>query len=441
MRHLSIRGRNMLFLTRALEILRFDTSHKSLREYKSAFTPQAVKEINEAIVDLWPHDLEITTALQSLSCDPSGLYLGDYSIGKLTQEIVQHSLYTDKILLIDPFLYPYSVREEYNPILYPEKYCTQTLLNMNIWLNLAPWVEKGIVEFIRSPSDFDSSLKVKLFNLQKDKFEKHKELKAVLDESVKQMTNEFMERDAFRYQILMQPDSMLRKTFRQLRLGDEKQEDMFIQHIQRLREADPNYLEPREEVMHGGGEFHIKSSGVGYEEAKIISGITGSFLITDLPSRLKEIELDHAECSLNNEWSTFAKAIERTDLKFLNNVEINHALKLRCQGRLCSVRTFMKKVWKYACSGTPCGEKFVQSLVNEFEKIVFESEVEWQQIERDLLNWVGKDVGQVISPGNATFFAAPYFDAGASSLVTSKTPKIGSGDKCPAAIFVRLKEE
>ena len=155
--------------------------------------------------------------------------------------------------------------------------------------------------------------------------------------------------------------------------------------------------------MRGGGEFHIKSSGVGYEEAKIISSVTGSFLITDLPSRVKEIELDHAECNSNKEWSSFAQAMQRTDLKVLNHVEMNHALKLRSQGRLSSVRTFMKKVWKYACSGTPCGETFVQSLVNEFEKIVVESEVEWQQIERNLLDWVGEDVGQMISTGMQLF--------------------------------------
>jgi len=440
-RHLSIRGRNMLFITRALEILRFDASHKSLQEYKAAFTPQAVKEINEAIVDLWPFDLEIIAVLQSSNPDISALYIGDYSIERLTQEVVQHSLYTDKILLIDPFIYPYSVREEYNPILHPEQYCTQTLLNMNIWLSLAPWVEKGIVEFIRSPSDFDPNLKLKLLHLQKEKFEKNKELKSVLDESVKQMTNEFIERQGFRYQILMQPDSFLRNEFRRLQLGDKKQEEMYIQHIHHRREADPNYLEPTEEVMRGGGEFHIKSSGVGYEEAKIISGITGSFLITDLPYRLKEIEIDHAECSSNNEWSSLAQAIRGTDLKFLNNVEINHALKLRDQGRLGSLRTFMKKVWKHACSGIPCGEKIVQSLVDEFEKIVLESEEEWQQIERDLLDLLGKDVGQIISPGNATFFAAAYFDAGAISPVTSETRKIGSGDKCPAAFFVKLKKD
>ncbi|MFC1491415.1 DUF4238 domain-containing protein [Nitrospinota bacterium] len=440
MRYLSVRGRNMLFVNNALEILQSDTPPKSLPEYKAAFTPQAVKEISEVIVDLWPFDTDITSVLQSSNPGISGLYVGDYSLERLARAVVQHSLYADKILLIDPFIYPYSVRKEYNPILHPEKYCTQTLLNMNIWLTFAPWVEKGVVEFIRSPANFDPELNWKLLQFQKEKFENIQELKSTLKASVKQMADEFKESEGFRYTILMQPDSYLRKEFQKLKMGDKDQEEEFIQYIRGRRESDPNYLEPTEEVMRGGGELHMRSSGVGYEEAKIISNITGSYLMTDLPIRWKEIELDRTGSSSLNEWSPLSKSFQDLDLKFLNNVEMDHALKLRDQGRLDSFRSFMRKVWKLACSGMPYGEKNVQLLADELERRVREAEGEWKQIERDLMEWVGAEVEQMISPGNASFFAAGFVVAGATSLVTSKMRKIGLADKYPAAFSVNLKK-
>ena len=70
-------------------------------------------------MDVWPADVNIEETLRRPPGEVSGLYIGDYGPEYLARGIVRHSIYANKILLIDPFIYPRSVRDEFNPILNP----------------------------------------------------------------------------------------------------------------------------------------------------------------------------------------------------------------------------------------------------------------------------------------------------------------------------------
>ena len=48
---------------------------------------------------------------------------------------------------------------EYNPVDKPEEHITTTFHYVILWLQLLPWIEKGIVKIIREPGDFDYQLK------------------------------------------------------------------------------------------------------------------------------------------------------------------------------------------------------------------------------------------------------------------------------------------
>jgi hypothetical protein len=136
--HLSLRGRNLYFVDRISEALQLDTLGKprSLKDYKAAFTADAVRKIHEAVMDAWPPDIDIAKALRQPPGDVSGLYIGDYGSEYVTRAIVRHSIYANRILLVDPFVYPTSVRDEYNPILNPAQHRAQTLRNVNLWFSL-----------------------------------------------------------------------------------------------------------------------------------------------------------------------------------------------------------------------------------------------------------------------------------------------------------------
>ena len=367
--HLSVRGRNLLFLEHICDALQIDkrTGPKSLLDFKAAFTPKAVRKINEAIVELWPKNININSILESSKADVSGLYVGEYQTDLLARAVTRHSLYANKILLVDPFIYPLSVREQFNPVVHPEQFRTQTLKNVHMWFHFAPWIEAGIVEFIRTPADFDPRLNWQSLHSQKKKFDENAELRAILQETVETRAEAYKEREGQRMLLLSAPDDYLRRIFKKLNLGTEQfGEDKFIAYIHKLRKEDPYYLEPIRNEKKGWSEFHTTSSGAGYDIAKLTASLTGSYLVTDLPSKWKEIELDRKNNDINiGEWSPLAKTFQNLDLKYLNNLELTHALSLRSEGRLQNLRSFLYRLWSAASSSNPFGEENVRHLTDE----------------------------------------------------------------------------
>ena len=119
--HMSIRGRNIAFANRLGDILNLNNVN-DIVDYKKGFTNQAVREIHETVLDLWPLNLDIEAVLERSRDDVSGLYVGDYDLDYVLRGVVRHSIYANKILLVDPFVYPPSVRDAFNPLLEPGQY-------------------------------------------------------------------------------------------------------------------------------------------------------------------------------------------------------------------------------------------------------------------------------------------------------------------------------
>jgi SEC-C motif-containing protein len=340
--YLSVRGRNLLFASRVAEVLQLDGNIEAtrLKDYKAAFTVDAVRKIHEALLDLWPPEIDINQALKQMPLGVSGLYIGDYSPEYITRAIVRHSIYANRILLIDPFVYPASMRDEFNPIINPAQYRAQTLRNVNLWFALLPWIDSGLVALIRPPSDFDHQLNWDLMKAQEKKFKDSAELKAATKESVEELRSRHT-KGLLRQQLLLgAPDSYLKRKFEELGLGaNGLKVDEFLKAIHKEREKDPNFLEPLGPKSEA--QLVMMSSGTSYPSASITAGITGSYLFTDLHAKWKEIELDRESHSAENKvWAPFAKALQDTQLRYLNNLSLDHALGVgrgvaRCGGDDC----------------------------------------------------------------------------------------------------------
>jgi len=372
--YLSIRGRNLLFFNKIAEALQLDSNAFTFspKNYKSAFTKRAVVKIHEALMEVWPPDIDIHNTLKNTSSDVSGLYIGDYEPEYILKGLVRHSIYSNKLLIVDPFIYPLSVRDEFNPILTPEQYRTQTLNNVNFWFSLFPWIESGIVEVIRTPADFDRKLNWESMKQQTQKYEENEEFREAIDKSVSELSKRHLDTKAFQLQLLSAPNSYLEKLFNESGL-DKKgiTSKGFISFIERQRESDPNFLEPLDKMS---GQLHMFSSGGNYNIARLTANLTDSYLVTDLLSKWKEIEIDRESANAKNEeWSPFAKAFQDLELKFLNNLSLKHALILRKENRLESLRTFLRKVWKSARTTEQFSEANAKELAEELnEEIINE---------------------------------------------------------------------
>ena len=324
--YLSVRGRNLYFASCITDVLQLNTLGKTqtLKDYKAAFTSEAVRKIHEAVMDIWPPDIDIAKALKPSSGDVSGLYIGDYGSEYLIRAIIRHSIYANRILIVDPFTYPPSVRDEYNPIVKPAQYRAQTLKNVNLWFQLLPWVQAGIVEIIRLPSDFDRRLNWEIMKEQEKKFSENVGLATASKETVAQLSERHTKKLMYQQLLLGAPDTYLRKKFEELDLGaNGAKVDDFLESIHMERDQDPDFLEP----MNPGdeGQLSIMSSGTSYPSAAMTASLTGSYLFTDIHVRWREIELDRESHSAENRvWAPFAKAFQNTPFKYLNSLRLEH---------------------------------------------------------------------------------------------------------------------
>jgi hypothetical protein len=445
---LTVQGKNLAFIEKLSDL--FDIDHngkpKAIRDYKKAFTARAVRDIHEEIVRLWPKTMDIGKTLSSASADVSGLYVGDYSPEHLLRSIVRHSLYSSKLLIADPFVYAHSVRNQYNPILNPDQYRTQTLRNVNLWLTLAPWIKAGLVEIIRTPADFSHKLQWDSLKEQEQKFASSPELQAAAEITVNELRARHVEKWKYRDTVLSMPDFALVHELQQLAdpANGITVEDL-LDHVRRQREDDPDFLEVAS-LNANEAQITMLTTGGTYNVAKLTASMTGSYLVTDLTSKWKEIELDRAAQSDETEaWSPFAKAFQDADFKYLNDVSIEDALRLRREDRLGTMRTFLRSVWKQACDPNSFGNVDGVLLADELNAEVAKANVEWSKIDQDLLKTtIGGTgaglmaAGPLIESGHGYFLAGAAMLGGAASLVAAAWNRRKFPLQYPAAFFLKL---
>lgn len=445
---LSVREKNLAFLDKLGEVFYLDADHKPkpLADYKKAFTARRVRDIYEEVARLWPKTMDINKTLAATRGTVSGLYIGDYSPEQLLQGVVRHSLYAERLLIADPFTYPHSVRPEYNPLLNPEQYRTQTLRNVNLWLRLAPWIKAGIVEMIRTPDDFSHQLKWDALKEQEMKFGESPELQEAAKITVEELRARHTEKWKYRDLVLSLPDEPLLQKLAELEdpaKGITK--EALLEHVRKQRAEDPDFLN----VAGAGKEnaqLQMMSTGAAYNMAKLTASLTGSYLITDLSVRWKEIELDRAGRSAETDvWSPFAKSFQEAKFRYLNDVSIEDAFRLREEQRLGALRTFLREVWKRACDPTSFDKVNGGLLADELAAEVAKTKAEWDKIDQDLLKTTVAGTGAgllaagpMIASGQGLFLAAAAIVGGVGSLAAAARGRKRFSDEYPAAFFLRL---
>ena len=449
-RNLSTRGKNLAFLNAVSDALQFDSEQppKSHAQFKRAFTAKAVRAIHEAIADLWPDQADLKRVLLEESTQSSGLYIGMYDPSRVTRGLARHSLYADRILLIDPLMHPLRVKEELNPLAHPEQHRTMTLRWVTLWIALLPWIDDGIVGFVRAPGDLDPELGLACYKVTQQRYDKHPELWALSEAAATQ------ERDSRDYQdfredlLLRYPDDVLRRQALE-RDPDltETDLDSFIADIRRRRDEHPYHLDWVDDGP-GGSDLMSMSSGTNYEQAKIIATLSKSHLVTDIAARWREIELDRADSNIDDgAWSPFAKAFHGLPFRFLDDVPLTAALTLRREDRLGGLRGFLRKAWDATAKDHPFDPAAAVSFAGELESHVREAEAEWRAIDTDLLKMVGTfasaaamSAPNLIASGHAHWLGTAAVLAGGAALLTAQRQRRTYPLRHPAGFFVDLRD-
>ena len=438
MRHLSICGKNLIFLSLCANILGFDPSERKISwpTVKKAITPQVVQAIHLAVMTVWPDEDDLMRVLREEADDMSGLYVGTYDLDAVRKGVTRHCLYSDSILLVDPFTYARHINDEYNPLIKPEQYITDTLKCLRLWFGFAPWISAGIVRFIRTRDDFDLKLKWECIGIQEERCKQHPELGAALEAEAKGRL-QAMEERMVGESMLRLPDDYMADVLRQTCTEQEVQD--FLKHMKKKREADPYYAGPADGHMRHS-ELTRETTGANYEMAKRTALTTGSYLITDLAYRWKEIEIDRKGSHIDDgNWTPFAKAFHGTQLKCLDNVPLERALELRENGCLEKMRGFMRRVWSVAERNDPYTKENIETLTAELQHHISEAEAEWKQIDLNLVKWVTVELagggGTAVALGKPGWMPAVVL-AATGQLIHAGMKRLSFKKRFPAGFFI-----
>lgn len=453
-RNYSLRGKNLAFLQSIFDILEVDPEKPlSWLDVKRACTVEAVREIHKTIPILWPDKQDLERILREERRTVAGLYIGNYHIGQILQGLTRHTLYSDKILLIDPFVDPRRVRSQFSPVENPGMFRVNTLKSLFLWILLAPWIETGIVAFIKSPGDFDPQLAMQSLKTSRARYANSSELQTVMEESIEEefagsITTSPLRIEA-EYWFLTRSDKEIIDGYLKdhLNAPDEDIKN-YLAYIERMRAQHPYYLpinDRMEELKKG--EMITMTTGTDYTMAKIIANATGSHFITNLSYRWKEISLDRSGLQGENGWTPFAKAFNGLEFKFLENVPLSVALTLRKQERLKELRLFFNRIWRAAKEEDSFSESNVTNLTSELQHHIVEAEDEWRNIDRDLVKWLGGEliigVTGAVATGGANWMppALATIAAGLTTLGVSRDKRRSLVHRYPAAFFLQLKRQ
>ena len=390
---------------------------------------------------MWQDGENLERVLRDESEATSGLYIGRYDPEFIVRGITRHSLYSERLLLIDPFPYPLAVRDELNPVSRPELYRSTALRWVWLWLRLAPWVEADLVHFIRTPGDFDLTLEREAERITLERYERHPELAELLRSQVGEETD-FLE--SYKQQILLgfSDDHYREVARRQNPELSEGQIEAAIRHIQRLRENDPLVLEPTS--RQGDSEILQMSSGASYEMAKWTADLSGSHLITDIEPRWAEIRLDREEAGVaGRAWTPFAKAFAGVPFSYLDNVPLEVALRLRKERRLADLRDCLGRAWRGSREGDGFAERNAENLTIELKDRLHEAEAEWQSIRTAIAKKLVAGIGAgatAIASGVAEWLPAGIATATAvaSNVVEMWGKKRSYAKRHPASFLLSM---
>jgi len=438
---LSLYERNMNLMEGIIDIFNLN-SGKKWNEIKRGISRDHIKELYKLIAWLWPPDANMAELLPKPEDKLRAFYVGFMRPESVLNSVVRYSLYCDEILVTTPFLNPWTIRKENNPLVHPELYIGETLKWIMFLIQLSPWMHQKHVILIPDPGDFDYSLRKETWRMAEKRAKNFSEDDIIKDSN----WDKYSEAD-FKRMWLATPSDVMRE---KLKASDPKLSDQdldgLMEYIEKLKDQDPLFpTNPNEQGMFG---LHTSQTGANLEMGLYISQLTGSYLYTDMPFRWKEISsVGDQNNERQNLWGPITKSFQQLDFKFLNKVDPTFANQVRQDGRLESLRNFLRKTWVSLskAESDPMNSEKITALKDELTEEYHKAEADWKKIDADLLKWVtgSGGLGGVLAAGgmNWQIPALGFSLAAIGQLLGARYQRGRFKANVPLSVFVDLKNK
>jgi hypothetical protein len=437
----SIKERNIILYNAILDIFGFYKG-KTWDDVRREMTDDQVRELYKVFAWLWPPKTDVMSLLPEPSNKLRGFYMGETnpSLNSVLKNIVRYSLYTDEVLVVNPFFSPWTLASEFNPIDNPSNYKQDTLEMIAFLFRISPWIESGFVNLIPNPIDYDSDLRTNVWGMAQkrwkdQKLELSKETLAEIEPKGKESFKKFMYR--------LPKDKLAVTIKRAIPSISDKALIEQIEYVQRMRHNDRMLLD--QEVPEGG-ELQIMRYGANLELGLYIGQATGSYLYTNNNQQWSEILSTANNDSGPEVWSPLTKSFQGLEFNFLNNIDPVFINRLKEEGRLESFRNFLRKLWVEI--GDSKSIKDINDLARTFDDELQEeygkAKEEWSKIDKDLVKWITGSGGlsAIISGGmNWQIPALGFCIGGVGKLLEARIDRKNYKNNVPMAVFLDLEKK
>lgn len=373
-----IRERNMMFFDAVVNILGLNKG-KTWIDVRKELSDEQVKHIHGVYASLWPVDTNLVEMLPKP--DPSvfrAVYIGLVDPRTIAKSVIGFLPYVDEMIVVNPFPNAGCIQPEYNPVQSPSQYKQETLKNVHLFIQLAPFIELGIVNMIPNPFDFSFSLREEVMEMASQRLQGwrpdaqfREEMKPIIENNHKRdmssMPDEFLKR-------------ALKKTSPEL---TETQIEHALEHIKKERFLDPTALLQLMVPGEKGRQLSQFFLSPNLEIGLFLAQVTSSFLYTDSQRRWIEI-VDSVNGPSKNidagPKGPFVELLKNFSLFIEANTEIQ--LGIRDSGKLIGMRRLFHKIWKCSQAGIGAEDttKVVNDLKDEMKQEFIKTQVEWGSI-------------------------------------------------------------
>jgi len=373
--NLGLRERSSLLREKCAETVGL-TKGKAWSDVKKEFSSEHVKEIYNWYADLWRPDTDLKKIIAPSSNIFRVLYLGEIDPDIIVKNVLGSLLYFDQICIVDPFVNPWAIKEEMNPIKHPQQYEGDLLKLVYILILLSPWIETEQIAFVPDPADFNPKFKWDLLKVA----DKKRAREFALEE--KQEMEEMQERGKeilFRF-IRRLPQDAQRKMLKESSPQLSPQEvDAFIKFSLRERARDPIAVDRTLAEKDKTGHLTMVRSGAGFEMSLILCRLLGAVPLTPLVIRMNDYI--RAKRRPADRWKSFCELFNRSRLRFLYHVDPSLVLGLKESGYLSRFRKYFTNLASRLNSGAPISDNEIAELTAELERTLHHTNAELDEIE------------------------------------------------------------
>ena len=375
----SLRYRNLQILAAAFDI--FGLDKRNWDDVKKIISPDRVKAFYQMVADIWsPKHTDMDTIFESNHTKLKAIYMGDIQPELLARSIFRFSLYTDEILVVNPFHNPWVLAPEYNPIEHPYQWLSDTLKVLYFLREMAPWISAGIVTLIPDPGDFKRSLRFQTWKLAEERLKNRP-----IDMNEMGIYKDIFYKEHLRVW-LTAPNEVLIEKIREGNPNISEEEIAVLRNtLDDFRKNDPLFLGQKE----FSSGIVVGRAGVNLEMGLVLCHLAGAFPYTSMPLRWKEL-LDASDelPDIAKIWTPLSKSFAGLEFSFLDRVNSQFACNLRQDGRLESFRAFLRRLWNSISGDIPTNTKAIEDNVLAFkDELAYEyqkAQAEWKQIDREL---------------------------------------------------------